>query len=279
MKSNITIGLFLSCLVWALFMNFSQGPANAQGQDRTGSPFTESSGTCQSCHSTGTFNPGLEIELLDNGTAVTEYEPNKTYTLRYTITANNGSPSGYGMQSVVLGTDDDSPVGSYGTAPSGMQLSDLEGRTYFEHQGINSNNVLEIEWTAPDAGVGSVTAYATGIAANGNGSSGGDAGASSSATFTELTTDIQELDGVFSRMAAFPNPVNERFQLSLNSTQAGTAQLLIADMTGRTIAEQQLALGLGANTFDLDAQNWEAGVYLLSVRMDNRVQTLRLMKQ
>jgi hypothetical protein len=279
MKTNITIGLFAGFLVFVLFMNFSQGPANSQGQDRTGSPFTEVSGSCQTCHATGTFNPGLEIELLDGDTPVQQYEPNKTYTLRYTITANNGTPSGYGMQSVILNTADDSAIAGYGAAPANTQLTELNGRTYFEQSALVSSNTFEIEWTAPDAGVGSVTAYATGIAANGNGSSGGDAGASATAEFTEITSNVSVVEGDVQQLSAFPNPITDAFQLGVTAARAAEAQIQITDMQGRTVALQTVDVVRGDNVFPLNASNWTSGVYFALIRVDNTVSTIKLIKK
>lgn len=279
MKSNITLGLFASFLIFALFMNFSQGAANSQEQDRTGSPFTEVSGSCQTCHNTGAFNPGLAIELLDGDTPIQQYEPNKTYTLRYTITANNGTPAGYGLQSVILSTADDAAVAGYGAAPANTQLTELNGRTYFEQAGLNSSNIFEIEWTAPDAGVGSVTAYATGIAANGNGSSGGDAGASAVAEFTEVTSHVSVVEGDVQQLSAFPNPITDVFQLGVTAAKAAEAQILITDMQARTVALQTVDVIRGDNVFLLNASNWTSGLYFALIRVDNTVSTVKLIKK
>jgi hypothetical protein len=279
MKLDITISLFAGFLVFALFMNFSEGAANSQQQDRTGGPFTEASGNCQTCHNTGVFNPGLEIELLDGDTPIQQYEPNKTYLLRYTITANNGTPSGYGLQSVILSTADDAAIAGYGTAPTNTQLTELDGRTYFEQADLNSSNVFEIEWTAPDAGVGSVTAYASGIAANGNGSSGGDAGASASAEFTELTSSVHVIEGNVKQLSAFPNPIKDVFQLAVTTAKASKAQIQIIDVQSRTIAIQNVDLVGGDNVFPIQASNWESGMYFALIRMEDAVSTIKLIKK
>lgn len=282
MKLNITITFFSLLFVAFLSLNFSQGPANAQGQDRTGSPFTETSGSCQTCHSTGTFNPTLDVELLQDGEAVNTYSPGQTYLLRYTVTANNGSPAGYGMQSVALTTSDDQAVGSYGSVPAGAQLAELNGRTYFEHSALSSNNVFEIEWTAPeDDAIESVTFYATGIAANGNGASGGDAGASSTLV-VELDPNVSntnELSNQMIQLSAFPNPTNGLFELNLSSRQAGTVQVVVLDMQGRVLKQQNANLGLGLNTLQLDVQDAANGVYMVQVRLDEVVSNLRFIKQ
>lgn len=79
---------------------------------------------------------------LDAGTPVTQYLPNKSYTLRVRLTAGNGSPSRYGFQAVALTGTANSAAGTFGTAPTGFRKTTIVGRTYIEHNTPRTMNTM-----------------------------------------------------------------------------------------------------------------------------------------
>ena len=99
-KQQTIISVFVLAVVAVTGYQFSGGPAASRGQDRTGSPIAV--GTCQNCHSNGSFSPTLTIEMLENGVPVTQYEPGKAYKLKVTPKATVGTPNRYGFQAIVL---------------------------------------------------------------------------------------------------------------------------------------------------------------------------------
>ncbi|MCR9172101.1 MAG: T9SS type A sorting domain-containing protein [bacterium] len=165
----------------------SGGLASVQFQDRTGSPI--SSGTCGNCHSGGTFGTSVTIEVKDAGNnVITSYTPGTTYTVEYTINTTSGTPSGYGMQSVILNSSNGG-AGTYGTVnTANSQISPLNGVDYFEQQGAQAAGFFSVDWTAPNAGTGDVSIYSVGVAINGNGNTSGDQ--ASSSTSIILSEDI-----------------------------------------------------------------------------------------
>lgn len=78
-------------------------------------------------------------------------------------------------------------------------------------------------------------------------------------------------------IAIFPNPVVQDFQLAIKSDEAGQANLILSDFTGKTIQKQQLILqeGLSFQTQSLP-ENLAPGLYFLTVLMDGRVNTVPL---
>lgn len=166
---------------------FSGGAGTGGLGDRTGGPLA--SGTCATCHSGSFYSTLATIQLLDGtGSPVTSYTSGQSYTIRTTVVAGSGSPSGYGSQTVAL-TSANANAGSMTSATTPFtQIVTVSGRNYMEHLNPSVTGVFEVSWTAPVAGTGDVTLYGIGLAINGNGGTSGDQ-ASSTATLT-LTEDL-----------------------------------------------------------------------------------------
>ncbi|KAA3637973.1 MAG: T9SS C-terminal target domain-containing protein [Bacteroidetes bacterium] len=275
-------------LLAAFILAFSNGPAGGDGgngprmQDRSGSPYAHSQGpNCAACHNNGSFNPGLTIELLEDGNAVAEYVPGQTYTLRYTVEANAGSPNKYGVQSVVLTTSDDANAGTFGDAPSGTRVAPIDDRSYFEHSTGSNDNTFEIEWTAPEEELGDITIYASGIAANGNGTNGGDNGTAATLTVAQTinvsSSSLPELLPI--DVTIFPNPVKNVLNLELKSSIQGTYQMDILDIQGTVLASSQIALDFETNRISENVNHLSPGIYLVRITDGQKLVTGKMIKQ
>ncbi len=275
-------------LLAAFMLAFSNGPAGGEGgngprmQDRSGSPFAHSQGaTCAACHNNGSFNPGLTIELLEDGNAVAEYVPGQSYTLRYTVEANSGSPNKYGVQSVVLTNSDDSNAGTFGDAPSGTRVASIDDRSYFEHSTGSNDNTFEIEWTAPEEELGDITIFAAGVAANGNGTNGGDNGTAATLTVAQ-TINVSSLSGpelLPIDLNVFPNPVKDVLNLELNSSIQGVYQMDILDLGGKVLASRQLELNFEINRINEHVDHLSPGAYLVRITDGEKLVSAKILKQ
>lgn len=189
-KNGIIIVAFVGLSV--LFLNFNaqkpsvhispvftpkvNGPAAQGVGDRTGSPVGGGQ-ACMDCHSGGSYSPTLEITVKDGGNMIVDsYLPGETYTLEYTVSAGSGSPSGYGMQSLLIsispGHEEAGNVNS--VSSSNTQISDVGGHQYIEHLAASTSGIFTADWTAPAAGFGSIAVYGRGLAVNGTGNTSGD---------------------------------------------------------------------------------------------------------
>lgn len=275
-------------LLAAFIFSFSNGPAGGDGgngprmQDRSGSPFAHSQGaTCAACHNNGSFNPGLTIELLEDGSSVDEYVPGQTYTLRYTVNANAGSPNKYGVQSVVLTNSNDANAGTFGDAPSGTRVAPIDDRNYFEHSTGSNDNTFEIEWIAPEEELGEITIFAAGVAANGNGNNGGDNGTAATLTVAQ-STNVSSLSGLELLpidMTVFPNPVKNVLNLELKSSVQGTYQMEILDLRGTVLASRQLDLDFETNRISENVDHLSPGIYLVRVTDGQKLVSGKVLKQ
>lgn len=81
-------------------------------------------------------------------------------------------------------------------------------------------------------------------------------------------------------MNVYPNPFSTWVDLALRSEQNAQAYLSIADMTGRTVFEEQRSLVQGQNIIRINGlQEVPAGVYFLRLESGNAVFTTKLVKR
>lgn len=283
MKVKFTLSLFLclaSILTLESYLTGLAGGGNPpRRQDRTGSPFTENTGTCSSCHNGGGFNPTLSIQLLDGDEPTATYAPEQTYKLRYTITPASGTPMRRGFQSVILSAETDDNVGTFGDAPSGMRVFEVEGRNYAEHSAPNTTtDFFEIDWTAPPAGTGMVKIYATGVAANGNGTNGGDNANSTILELEEIISSTKFTEGLIADVTLSPNPVSDFTQLQLKTKAAGTYQLQLINLSGQELMGKKIQLQSGLNLETLDLAEIPSGTYLLRLWNSTGAASTKLIK-
>ena len=96
-------------------------------------------------------------------------------------------------------------AGTFSNPSNNTQLEEVQGRHIFEHNSASTNNTFSVDWTAPAMG-GDVTIYASGLAAGGSGSSGGDQYAGAVLTLPEAEIVI-EIGGCTYDFACNYNPL------------------------------------------------------------------------
>jgi len=204
-----------------------------QGANRTGELGT----SCNQCHNSGDFGTMITIEVThpDSTGAVTAYLPGTEYVLNITVNTNNGTAAAYGMQSTAVDASGNN-AGTFSAPSSNAQLESVEGRHIFEHSQASSGNTFSATWLAPSSG-GDVTFYASGIAANGNGGTGGDEVNNSVLVLPEAEPVVTGLDEV-----AWAAPANWNGQ-TWQWQAPQTGRLVVADVAGRVILAQDLGVG------------------------------------
>ena len=153
----------------------SNGAAQMGLGDRTGSPIGGAGASCANCHSGGTYNPTISINVLDsNLDPVTSYTPGDTYTIEYTVVSGAGSPAGFGVQGLAIDAAEDAAGNLTSIITANTQITASGGVQYVEHSSISTSGIFSAFWTAPNVGTGTVSIYARGLAVNGNGGTSGD---------------------------------------------------------------------------------------------------------
>lgn len=276
MKKRFLLLTFTLGVLAFTFMSNSGGRASVANADSTGAnggPF------CQQCHSAGAFNPSLTIELLEEGTtnAVTQYVPGMVYDVKMTVTADGGQ-SGFGAQMAAFsGTN---VLAGLSAPSSNAQVGTLNGGDYLEQSGLSTTDgVFSGKWTAPAAGTGDVTFFGAGIAANGNGMTGGDGSTKGELTITEdLTSSVLGAEKLATELRVFPNPVANVLNIETVGTTTGQHTLTITNMVGQVVLNQQINL-FGNDRTQFDVSHLATGNYNLTLAQDGKIVSAKIIKR
>jgi hypothetical protein len=92
------------------------------------------------------------------------------------------------------------------------------------------------------------------------------------------SVDDREFHGDLSIEKIFPLPAGESNSINIRWTSAGqgTATIYIVDILGRTVFETDVQATAGINTTNIDAPNFEKGVYLVSIRQNGKMATRKI---
>ncbi len=271
--------LFLGLLAFVL-QSRSGGMGAKMNQDRTGSPISQGNGSyCSACHSGSNFGPALSIKLYKNGNEVSEYTPGVAYELEVTVNSAQGSPTGYGMQAVVL-DGSNSAAGTFGTPPSGTRLSNVGGIPSFEQGLISSANQFMIDWIAPAVGTGDVSIYAGGVAVNGDGGTSGDGAAKTTITLAEAaSTGLDKVVQEDFKAIIASNPVHNSLQVELSSSSSGSMDIQLINSNGILILKHQKMLSVGETNVHLAVDHIQSGLYFVRLLHSNgSIQILKMLK-
>lgn len=74
----------------------------------------------------------------------------------------------------------------------------------------------------------------------------------------------------------FPNPANNNAELSFNVVESGQVTVTVMDMNGRQMSSTTTEASVGAQSMNLDVTNYPAGIYMVQIRQNDNVNTLRL---
>lgn len=242
----------LALLAPAVALAYSGGPPDG----RTGAP---GEGNCTACHS-GTLNSGDGQLAIDGPTQFTAGE---TYTL--TVSLQDPGQQRWGFELTQLGE------GSLTSTDGNTQVSSSGGNDYAKHTSVGTHNGTPdgpvswtFDWTAPAEAPETVTFYAAGNAANGNGSTSGDFIYTTSFT-TELATAVgaspRPLD--FELVGNHPNPFNPSTELVFRLDRALDARLEVFDLSGSRVATLvDGPLAAGEHRARFDAGQLASGLYV-----------------
>lgn len=261
MKKKLLLLSFLS-LALVILQSSINGVTTTQLLDRTNSPVT--SGNCSACHSGGSFESNMTIELIDiNDKIVTNYIPGESYTVKYTLNATGAAK--FGLQSTILGSDS-SMAGTLTAKSANTAAKDLNSRTYIDHKTASTANIFEATWKAPSTDIGIVTIYSSGLAANGNSGTTGDKPINiDPISISRATQGIANPKLILN---VYPNPTIE----SLTIESAETPQFIeIYNIKG------QLQLSI-SNTREIATKTLNAGIYIVKVKIDNQVFQQKVLK-
>jgi hypothetical protein len=89
-----------------------------------------------------------------------------------------------------------------------------------------------------------------------------------------LSSDVSQADDIFQ---IFPNPASTNATVTILLNKESKVELKVIDMTGKEVAARNYGSINGTSTVDINTSNFQAGVYLVELTINNEKMTKRLM--
>ena len=100
------------------------------------------------------------------------------------------------------------------------------------------------------------------------------------ATFT--TAALKEGDALLNEsgvLSLYPNPATASTTLQFENSLAGEALITVYDAMGRIVQSEQLQVSAGLITYEMNLTTFGAGLYLVTLRINEAEQSIKLLKQ
>ncbi len=89
--------------------------------------------------------------------------------------------------------------------------------------------------------------------------------------FIEDPFGIPEGENLPDRITVWPNPVSENIKLMVTSTEKGSAEISITDITGKTVYSEYRKVNTGSNEMELRIPQLRKGVFILKVTCNHHI--------
>lgn len=261
MKKNYFFKFILFLIPVSAFISMSNSGGKTDGF--SGSP-GDSSNTCASCHSGGSFGATVTIqtEVPAGG-----YALDTGYGIQVDVT---GSGSKHGFQITAERISDNSKVGTFTDDGTDNQL--INGGTHITHTSTgNSKKTWNFNWKSPTTDVGAVKFYVAAVAANNNsGTSGDQVVTASTGNFNVLgIAKEKQLD-----FALYPNPSSDNINVQLPSG-VSKAALNVFDISGRLVMSSKI---ISQNQL-VNVADLSSGIYVLKIQSEGKTGSKQFIKK
>jgi hypothetical protein len=146
------------------------------------------------------------------------------------------------------------------------------GETYT----INASFTLPSTWDETQMHIVSMLVNQSGTVNNAGKATLTEAIANGFVSGTSIATSIVDQNQIDANLAVYPNPANEYTSIKVQLKNEQNVTLKLIDMNGRTVASRNYGQMNGASEIQLNTSNFEAGLYLIQLTLDNTIVSRRL---
>ncbi|HRP52166.1 MAG TPA: Omp28-related outer membrane protein [Fluviicola sp.] len=98
-----------------------------------------------------------------------------------------------------------------------------------------------------------------------------DAVANGFVSGTDVTAGLNELNQIDELVKVYPNPATDAVTILFQPSHVSDVEISFSDVTGKIISTKNYGTMTNASTITLDTQNVPAGVYFVTVKMNNQL--------
>lgn len=268
MKKNLLITSTLTIIAIttsAFILKYSTGIAGKTGSG--------GEVTCTNCHTPSTVVATVSISGTPAFTS-NQYVPGQTYTVNVSVASPSLSAFGFGCEILNGTTAGATSIGLMSgisplshILPFGTRDNATHVNTTF---GLGNTKTFTFKWIAPTTGNAYI--YTSGLAANNNGSSGGDAVATASLVLTASPVGLINIEENATSLTVFPNPSQDNLTLQYSLVNDGSVKAALHNLQGKEIcvlfnANQTAGLHSKTVIYPNDLAN---GVYLIKLSANGK---------
>lgn len=242
----------------------------------TGAP---GEGTCadSGCHSSYTVNSGTgTVTITSSDLTNWAYVPGQTYTISVTVAQSNISLFGLCFEALKSNGDNAGTLhAGTGTTIKNKTVGGFTRHSITQNTnaGASSNtHTFTFTWDAPTTDIGSITFYASGMAANSNGGTSGDRVYTTSQVVTVGAVGLDEIMTGNNNLNVYPNPTTEQLLCPIAGIPSTVNSAYIVDMQGRTVmtfAKNQW--NNKDNSIAFDVSSLTSGNYMLCLAAKGQI--------
>lgn len=271
--------VFISLLSFFLVMLLTSVAVVLQDNGIAGYTGSPGESNCTDCHNSFALNSNGGSITISTTPSLTgnQYTPNTTYTVMVTVAKTGHSLFGFGTE--ILNSSNTNAGTLAITNSTSTQLKSFGSKTNVVHQ-LNGGAAAEsktfsFKWTAPASG--NATIYASGVAANSDGSTTNDYVYNTSLSLSATTTGIED---TFSdkTLSIFPNPTSEYIYVNYTLTRPSSVIVALTNVNGETVVKWlKEAKNAGEQNERLDIPASVAkGVYFISLTIDGAITSKKM---
>jgi hypothetical protein len=161
---------------------------------------------------------------------------------------------------------------SFGGTNIAFPASINSGETYT----INASFILPTTWDETQMHIVGMLVNQSGTIDNAGKATLTEAIANGFVSGASIATGIADQNQVDANLTVYPNPANAFTSIKVQLKNEQNVALKLIDMNGRTVASRNYGQMNGASEIQLNTSNFEAGLYLIQLTLDNTIVSRRL---
>jgi len=236
---------------------------------KSGSPGEE---TCTACHDNAGAPGSVAIESnIPNN----KYALNQTYSI--TVTVTQAASKVFGLSFEALDSTNASAGTFVITNANETKIGDADGRSavtqVYDGGAATGSKAFSFNWTSPATDIGQVKFYVAGIACDADGTFDGDNTYTANVLVNSPTTTIGiENIARIEKISIFPNPIQDKLNITFNNNGSGYVKASLYSITGQKVAElfnENLNEGSAVKTVQIPS-NIAKGAYIVNLEKEGQ---------